>query len=117
LKEPIEVALSTYAHKKAYLEKPREVGRKLKEIFRDLLQDPEVRVLLFGSVPRGDYKPLSDLDVLVVSKKIEEEERAKLIVEAKEKLGDYFAPIEFHLVTPETFERWYKKFIDEWVEI
>jgi predicted nucleotidyltransferase len=116
LKEPIEVALSIYTHKKAYFEKPREVGRKLKEIFRNLLQDPEVRVFLFGSVVRGDYTPLSDLDVLVVSKKIGEE-KAKLIVEAKEKLGDFFAPIEFHLVTPKTFEKWYKKFIDEWVEI
>jgi predicted nucleotidyltransferase len=116
MKEPIEVALSVYAHRRTYFEKPHEVGKRLKEIFRELLGDPDVKVLLFGSVVRGDYTPMSDLDVLVVSKKVGEE-KAKLIVEAKEKLGDCFAPLEFHLVTPEIFEGWYKKFIDKWIEV
>jgi len=46
----------------------REYGRMLKEAFREVLGDGGVRVIIFGSVVRGNYSPLSDLDVLVVSR-------------------------------------------------
>ena len=71
----------------------------------------KARVIVFGSVVKGKQTPLSDLDILIVSDEINENEHAKLCVEIKEMLQDPFAPIEFHFASSKSFENWYKNFL------
>jgi predicted nucleotidyltransferase len=110
----IDIALLTYLHKKKYFENYLEIAKQIKE-FISKNYDENVRVLVFGSVPKGTYTPLSDLDILIISDKIKE--YAKAVVEIKDHLNDFFAPIEFHFATNETFNRWYKRFLDYYIEI
>jgi Nucleotidyltransferase domain. len=101
----IDIAISTYIHKKKYFDNYLEIAKIIKDfIIKNL--DENAKVIAFGSVPKGTYTPLSDLDILIVSDKIKE--YAKVIVKIKDYLNDFFAPIEFHFATKETFEKWYK---------
>lgn len=115
--KPIDIALATYEHRKRYFENYLEIGKKIKEIAKELLRDKKVRVLIFGSVAKGTFSPLSDLDILIISKKVKEKKVAKLRVKIKEGLKDFSAPIELHVVKMKTFENWYKRFLDKYVEV
>ena len=95
----------------------REYGRRLKEAFREVLGDEGVRILVFGSVVRGNYSPLSDLDVLVVSRRAGEVRYGEAVERVERRLGERLVGVEFHLVTPEVFEGWYRKFLDVYEEI
>jgi predicted nucleotidyltransferase len=110
----IDIALLTYLHKKKYFDNYLEIAKKIKE-FISKKYDENARVLVFGSVPKGTYTPLSDLDILIIIDKIKE--YAKAVVEIKDHLNDFFAPIEFHFATNETFNRWYKRFLDYYIEV
>jgi len=89
-----------------------EVARKVKEIVRRI--DPEAEVYVFGSVVRGKYTAASDIDVLVVTKKVGE--RYRMMVEVYRRVK---APVELHVTTPERFSSWYRRFIkpEEMVEV
>ncbi|BBL46492.1 nucleotidyltransferase domain-containing protein [Metallosphaera sedula] len=80
-------------------------------------RDPQGRVLLFGSVARGNSRPDSDIDVLIISDVLGKDLRtkAKTMGDIMEILNNEF--FEIHVVTREEYENWYKKFIDVWVEI
>ncbi|BBG23300.1 hypothetical protein IC006_0584 [Sulfuracidifex tepidarius] len=78
--------------------------------------DPQCRVILFGSVARGDFRDDSDVDVLVITDKAKtswDKVDVQVTIERELGLGD---PFEFHVVTREEYEGWYKKFIDLWEE-
>lgn len=77
------------------------------------------KVLIFGSVVKGNFSPQSDIDILIVSDKLSFnwEENRIVRTEIKPKV-DPFAPFQIHLARPEEFESWYKKFIkDDFREI
>lgn len=79
-----------------------------------------VRVIVFGSTTRGDYNPaLSDIGILVVtSRKLSTRERAVIINFIKNKIiQDPEAPFEIHIASEKEYREWYKKFIDEQIEI
>jgi len=74
----------------------------------------EARILLFGSVVRGNFIPgKSDIDILVVSPNVPRQihERSKIVARYLKTIGDNFAPFEIHFATPEEFKGWYQKFI------
>ncbi len=98
-----------------YYENPKHYASKIKNIAKKL--DPYARVLLFGSVVKGDIRPDSDIDVLVVTglaKSVDDRIRLRIMI-AKE-IGEY-TPFEIHIVTPEEYEKWYKKFINKFIEV
>jgi len=85
--------------------------KKIKKKARELL-GKDVKVLVFGSVVRGDFGPNSDIDVLIISKNLKKDwsENNQIKVEIKKEIG-FFTPFQIHLATPEEFKNWYKKFI------
>ncbi len=89
-----------------------EVARRVKEIVRRI--DPNARVYVFGSVVRGKYTAASDIDILIVTEKIEE--KYKIMVKVYKEIK---APIELHITTPQKYATWYKKFIkpEEIIEV
>lgn len=93
-----------------YLKNYMKVAQKVKYIVRKM--DPDARVYVFGSVVRGRFTASSDIDVLVVTEKIER--KYEMMVSVYKAIE---APVELHVVTPKGF-LWYKRFSgDEMVEV
>jgi len=88
------------------LENYREVAEEVKRIVLEL--DPQAEVYVFGSVVRGLYTAASDIDILVITRNIDK--KYEIMVEVYKRVE---APVELHIVTPELYERWYKRFIGE----
>jgi len=93
--------------------KIKTLTKKAKSLF------PDAKVFIFGSFAKNSYDIyLSDIDVLIVSKTIENKsmlERAELVAKLREGIeGGYI--FQIHLVTPKEFEM-YKKFIDVMKEV
>jgi predicted nucleotidyltransferase len=62
-----------------------------------------LKVILFGSMARGDARPDSDLDLLVVLPHVENKHSA--MVEIFRALSDIPAPVDVLVTTPEEIER------------
>jgi len=88
-----------------YLKNYMRVAYEVKRIIEGI--DPKAEVYVFGSVVREKYTAASDIDILVVTKKIEEKNR--IMVEVYKKVK---APVELHITTPKQFSTWYKRFIN-----
>jgi len=75
----------------------------IKEAVREL--DPDAEVYLFGSVARGETRPDSDVDVLVVSDRYGDEvgRVAEVLLRIEERLG-FVGVFEVHVVSRRTFE-------------
>jgi len=77
----------------------------------------DVKVLLFGSIVRGDWGPNSDIDVLIISHKLlpDWEENSWIRTKIKSAIS-FYSPFQIHLARPEEYENWYKSFIknDYW---
>lgn len=83
----------------------RSIARRVKEIV--LEYDSEARVYVFGSVVEGKYTGASDIDILIVTRRINR--KYDMIARIYYELED--SPVELHVTTPEQYERWYKRFI------
>jgi len=81
----------------------------IKEAVREL--DPDAEVYLFGSVARGEARPDSDVDVLVVSDRYGDEvgRVAEVLLRIEERLG-FVVVLEVHVVSRRTFEKQRKLF-------
>ncbi|WP_291764629.1 nucleotidyltransferase domain-containing protein [Caldivirga sp. UBA161] len=88
-----------------------EVAERIKKLISKSVSG--ARVLVFGSVVRGKYTAASDIDILIianVSKEAADALKARIY-------GEIDAPVEIHVVTQEQYERWYRRFIDNAVEV
>ena len=77
---------------------------------KELISEAEVYVI--GSVARGDYVAGSDVDVLVISRRVPEKlsERGRIKVLIEERLNlPYYHPFEIHLVRPEEVESYLRR--------
>jgi len=88
------------------LENYKKVLKKVKEIVHSI--DPVAEIYVFGSVVRGEFTGASDIDVLIITNNIEK--KYEIMVHVYKNVE---APIELHIVTPDMYRRWYKRFIDE----
>ena len=91
-----------------YTEKVKEVVRR---------RDPNAKIIVFGSVVRGDVRPDSDIDLLIITDIAEKlGERIRLRMEIMRILGEG-SPLEIHIITAEEYENWYRRFIDQTLEL
>lgn len=111
----INIALKIMKTKRNLFKNYMKVARELKVAFSEVLGE-DVKVIVFGSVVRGDSTPLSDLDVLVVSRKADCVRYSDVVDAVEEKIGEMLG-VEIHFVTPDVFEKWYRKFLDVFVEV
>ena len=95
-----------------FLKDYTQTARRVKEIVKEI--DPKVRVYVFGSVVKGRYTASSDIDILVVTERIEK--KYDMMVKVYKTIK---GPVELHVTTPEMFESWYMRFIepDEIIEV
>jgi len=83
-----------------------EVAKRVKGIVQTI--DPNAKVYVFGSAVSGRLTASSDIDILVITSKIDEKYR--MIVKVYKNVN---APVELHVVTGELYENWYRRFIPQ----
>jgi len=111
----VELELELLKEWRKYYENYRAYADRIKVVVKK--HDPDARVILFGSIIRGNARPDSDIDVLVVTKLAGNvDERMRLRVSIAREIGEC-TPFEIHIVTPEEYEEWYRRFIDRYVEV
>lgn len=111
MKSLYKILADVNTQSKRYFDNILFYAQRIKNLIKQAL--PDARLLIFGSVIRNDFKPGSDIDILVISSQIPKGLFAQ--AEIKLKIKDEFpdAPFEIHLITPEEYENWYKKFIKD----
>ncbi len=98
-----------------YFADPLKYAKEIKRVAAELLDDPNLEVILFGSAARGEAIPgKSDIDILIVSPNTPRRasEQARIRAKILQAIGDPAAPFEIHLATPQLYKQWYKKHID-----
>lgn len=98
---------------KKYFENFQEWGKKIKEVASKYL-GKDVKVLIFGSVIKGEWGPSSDIDVLIISNKLSKdwEKNREIRTEIKKSI-DPFSPFQIHLAREDEYKSWWKRFIKE----
>lgn len=89
------------------LVRQRAIQKELENIKKQLITKykPE-RIILFGSAARGEITPDSDIDLLVIKKKVPKDSFLRKY--QLYKLIDYHIGTDFIVYTPEEFKRWLK---------
>ena len=82
----------------------REIAKKVKEII--IKFDAEAETYVFGSVTRGRYTGASDIDILVITDKVDL--KYDMMAEVYRLID---APIELHISSRKEFNNWYSRFI------
>mgnify|MGYP001774323009 CR=1 FL=1 len=115
MKSFFEIVLEEARERKEYFDNYLTYVREIKNRAEKILK--EVKVFVFGSVVHGDYTPMSDIDILIVSNDVPE----NIIEQARIKvlLTEGFKPgiFQIHLVKPDDYEKWYKNFIKDKIQI
>ncbi len=97
-----------------YFKDPVSLARIVKEVMEENLG--EVEVYLFGSSVEGKAVPgKSDIDLLVVSRRVPEGAREQSLLRVKvwNRVGDPWVPLEIHFASKAVFEGWYKRFVKD----
>lgn len=108
-----DLLIKNYKIREKYLKNLDYYLGRIKRFFKKQLKD--VKIYLFGSyIKQESFGPNSDIDILIVSPNSPKTTtgKAKLISKLKDKIGR-FNPFEIHIITPELYENWYKKFIKD----
>lgn len=91
----------------------REYATVIKGLAQEFFRDKFLKLYIFGSTVRGDYRPLSDIDVAIVLREyVDEWMRARFRCLVNKRLG-MVNPFEIHIVTEDEWMRWYRRFIKE----
>ena len=75
-----------------------EYAKKIRNSAREILSDSGLRVLIFGSIVRGNYLVgRSDIDILIISNNVPNSLRVqtKIRLEILRKLGDYLLHLRY----------------------
>lgn len=82
----------------------KDIAERVKAVIQEV--DPCAEVYVFGSVVRGEFTGVNDIDILVVTDRIER--KYEMMVRVYKSTE---APVELHITTREGYEKWYKRFI------
>ncbi|MEM2926582.1 MAG: nucleotidyltransferase domain-containing protein [Candidatus Bathyarchaeia archaeon] len=111
----VDLELEYSKIRKSYLNNISDYLRKIKEIGKKF--DPYCRLIVFGSYVRGNMRPDSDVDILLITTLANNASyRCRLRAAIAREIG-LVTPFEIHIITKEEYEKWYKKFIDVLQEI
>jgi predicted nucleotidyltransferase len=106
----IDVFLENDKKRLNYLKNYTEVAKSVKKIC--LRHDRNSRVILFGSVLRGNWTGNSDIDLLIILKSPGAKDKITIDI-----WRTVEAPVEIHFATEDEFKNWYLRFIDVYREI
>jgi hypothetical protein len=109
MKSFYEIVLKEARERQRYLQNYQKYVKQIKKRAKALLG--EVKVIVFGSILKGNYNPMSDIDILVVSKKAPSNIMDQARIKAKLLKGFKPGIFQIHLVSEEEYEGWYKAFI------
>jgi len=93
-----------------YRENYKEYAHEIKKMASKHFGNNFVKLLVFGSMVKGNYRADSDIDIAIILKEsVDEFERAKFVslVNKKFKLN----PFEIHIISIDAWEKWYKNFV------
>jgi hypothetical protein len=111
----IDLQLRAQRERKRCLDNIDHYLKLIKKAARE--EDPDSRVLVFGSYVRGGMRVDSDVDVLIVTQLAEDTgERIRLRVRIARDIGVY-SPFELHIASRGEYNSWYKNLIDDYREI
>lgn len=113
-----EFTLELSRRYKEFRRRWRSYVEVIKRLAKEFFKENFLRVYVFGSTVRGDYRALSDIDVAIVLKwGVDELVRVKFRSLIKERLGKIH-PFEIHIITEDEWRSWYRRFIKEdYVEV
>jgi predicted nucleotidyltransferase len=100
-----------------YRQNFRKYAYEIKKMALEYFGDNFLKILVFGSMVKGNYRVDSDIDIaIILMRNVDEFQRAKFIslVNKKFKLN----PFEIHIISNDTWESYYKSFVkNDFVEI
>lgn len=82
-----------------------EALRELKESLRTLLGDQLLKMLLFGSMARGDYSDESDIDVAIIIRGLTHELKNKILDTVAEVELKHLMPVSVLTLSEAEFDR------------
>lgn len=85
-----------------------EIAKTVKKVVAEVWSS--AKVYAFGSVVKGKYTAMSDIDMLIVVDGVSREEahRVKAMIHRSIE-----APIELQVIFNDDFNHWYKRFVDK----
>ncbi len=86
-----------------------ETLRQLKESLESFLGDQLLRVVLFGSMARGDYNDESDVDVAIIIRGLTRELKNKVLDKVAEVELNFLLPISALIFSEDEFNRLKKR--------
>jgi predicted nucleotidyltransferase len=86
-----------------------ETLRELKESLEALLGDRLVRMVLFGSLARGDYNDESDMDVAIIIRRLTRELKNQILDKVAEVELNHLTPVSVLILSEEEFNRLKKR--------
>ena len=82
-----------------------ETLRELKESMETFLGDRLLRMVLFGSIARGDYTGESDIDVAIIIRGLTRELKHQILDRVAEVELNHFMPLSALVLSEDEFDR------------
>jgi len=96
-----------------YRDRWREYASIINKLSEDYFGQHFYGVYVFGSIVRGDIKPLSDIDIaMVLCKGVDEFSRAKFRGLGRNRIGRVH-PFQIHILTKDEWDNWYMRFVGQ----
>ena len=86
-----------------------ETLRELKESLEALLGDRLLRMVLFGSLARGDYNDESDMDVAIIIRGLTRELKHQILDKVAEVELNHLTPVSVLILSEDEFNRLKKR--------